>query len=188
MAPFCLRHFNQERTNLSVQVMSRIWELDLPQNEKLIALAFADHADDDGLAYPKIPRIAWKSGYSERQTRAIVGRLRERGILEAVDGHAGGSGLATMYRVVPEKGARIAPFSTKKPEATRRKTLKPRAEKGAVQRQKRPRIHMEPSVTITEPSLARGARKKRSSDASRTQNRAEKRTFSNLQAAGFPVG
>ncbi|GAH09502.1 unnamed protein product, partial [marine sediment metagenome] len=57
--------------------------------EKFVLLAFADHADHDGLnVYPSYERVALKTGYSERQVKRIVARLKKRGAL-IVDGKVG---------------------------------------------------------------------------------------------------
>ena len=37
---------------MSIRVMTAVWELDLPSREKLIALAFADHCNDQVSAIP----------------------------------------------------------------------------------------------------------------------------------------
>jgi hypothetical protein len=91
--------------------MASVWELDLPQNEKLVLLALADHSDDRGSCYPSIARLAWKSGYSVRQTQAILKNLRVSGILEVIGSSARGRGNATQYQIHSEKGAKLAPFS-----------------------------------------------------------------------------
>lgn len=67
---------------MSVKIMGRVWELDLPANKLLVMLALADHADHDGNnVYPSMELIAWKTGYSTKQTRRIVHDLVEDGLL-----------------------------------------------------------------------------------------------------------
>lgn len=127
-------------------MMARAWELDIPQNEKFVLLAFADHADDDGVTYPSIGRIAWKSGYSARQVQAIVSKLRASGILEAIDGFKGGRSLATAYRICPEKSAKIAPFLPRKRTKSTTQRAKPSAQKDEVA------TSSESSGTIIEPA------------------------------------
>jgi hypothetical protein len=75
-----------------------------------VALAFADHTDDEGVCFPSIERIAYKTGYKRRQTQSIVGRLKRKGILQPIDREWGGRGHATVYRVCPGKGVKSAPF------------------------------------------------------------------------------
>ena len=96
---------------MSIKVMTQVWELDLPRSEKLIALALADHGDDDGAhIYPSVARIAWKTGYSERQVQDILRALEARGLIRVVAYPNGGRGKATEYKMDIEKGARLAPF------------------------------------------------------------------------------
>lgn len=71
---------------MSVKVMGRVWELDLPANEKFVLLALADHADHDGNnVFPGLELIAFKTGYTTQQVRRIERKLEKRGILIAVN-------------------------------------------------------------------------------------------------------
>jgi hypothetical protein len=128
---------------MSVKIMAQVWELDLPQNQKLVLLAFADHADDDGICYPSVARIAWKSGYSERQIKAIGKELRAAGLMELVKNADGGRGKTAVYKIRPEKGAKLSPFSARKGEGGNtvsapkgcgpaQERVKPGAQKGEV--------------------------------------------------------
>jgi len=142
--------------------MSLVWELDLPQNLKFVLLGFADHANDNGLCWPSIGRIAWKSGYSERQIQYIVRELRDKyGLLEAVRNAGGGRGLSAVYRVRPERGKKLSPFVAEKGAETApfyekgcssaQQRVKPAAQKGAIA------IAPQPSLTIKEPSTGRAS-------------------------------
>lgn len=67
---------------MSVKVMGWIWDTDLPQDEKLVALAYADHASHDGTnIFPAISSIAQKTGYSERSIQRITRKLAGRRLL-----------------------------------------------------------------------------------------------------------
>jgi Helix-turn-helix domain len=99
---------------LSVKIMAAVWELDLPLSQKLVALAFADFANDNGDCWPSIELIAWKCGYSERQTQSVTKKLRKNLILEPKRYERGGRGRSTVYRVHPENGAKLAPFRSAK--------------------------------------------------------------------------
>ena len=51
---------------MSILMMSKVWALDnLEPAEKLVLLAVADFADDNGAAWPSIPTLARKSSLSE---------------------------------------------------------------------------------------------------------------------------
>lgn len=61
--------------------MTAAWDMDLPQNEKLVLLSLCDQARDDGYCWPSMQTIARRCGVSRRTAFRIVGRLRERGLL-----------------------------------------------------------------------------------------------------------
>lgn len=71
---------------MSVRLMAKVWELELPANEKLLLLTLADFAADDGeQIYPSVATMCRKSSMPERTVRRLLGRLRERGVLELVE-------------------------------------------------------------------------------------------------------
>ena len=97
---------------MSVKQMGLVWELNLPPNQKIVLLALADHADDDGgNVYPSIKRTAWKTGYNERQVQRILSELRESGLIEQVANAEGGRGKTTRYQLYLEKGDKLSPFT-----------------------------------------------------------------------------
>jgi hypothetical protein len=51
---------------MSVRVMSAVWAMDLPAKDKLVLLALADCANDEGIAWPSIATLARKCGCDER--------------------------------------------------------------------------------------------------------------------------
>jgi hypothetical protein len=62
---------------MSVTVMALVWQTDLPPHHKLVLLAYADHANDDGESiYPGAARMAAKTSYSPgsigRTTKDLV--------------------------------------------------------------------------------------------------------------------
>lgn len=97
---------------MSVKVMAAVWEMDLARADKLVLLAFADHADDDGICYPSVARIAWKTGYSERSIQRVLRRLEAAEILAIVEPGGAGQRATTVYRVDPAKGDNLAPFGS----------------------------------------------------------------------------
>ena len=67
---------------MSVKVMGVVWESDLPQREKFVLLAYADHADHMGNnVFPSVGLIAWKTGYTTRSIQRITKTLLDKGIL-----------------------------------------------------------------------------------------------------------
>jgi hypothetical protein len=70
---------------MSIRVMAQVWEHEFSRSEQAIMLALADHAHDDGSrVFPSVERVAWKTGYSKRQTQRIIGTLRKSGVLVVV--------------------------------------------------------------------------------------------------------
>ena len=68
--------------------MGAVFKIDLPPSEKVVALALADHAHDDGTeARPSIERLASKTSLSTRQVQRVVKSLVEKGVL-VVQRHA----------------------------------------------------------------------------------------------------
>jgi biotin operon repressor len=96
---------------MSIKVMSAVWELNLPQNQKLVLLALADHANDEGVCYPSVGRVAWKTGISERQVQRIVQKLRAAGLVVLLRNAQGGRGNPAVYEVQPQKGVKLSPFA-----------------------------------------------------------------------------
>jgi len=95
---------------MSVKIMSQVWELEIDHSEMIVLLAMADHADDDGSrCFPSVGYISWKTNYSLRHVRRILGNLVDTGIIIPVAYQNGGRGFATEYQLVlaaaPRKGS-----------------------------------------------------------------------------------
>lgn len=95
---------------MSVEAMAQVWKLDLPREQKLVLMAFADHANDTGFAYPSIARIAWKCGYTQKRSVAAIVRklIDEEGVLEIVDKAHGRT--PTQYRIRWDRGKQLPEF------------------------------------------------------------------------------
>lgn len=95
---------------MSVEAMAQVWKLDLPREQKLVLMAFADHANDTGFAYPSIARIAWKCGYTQKRSVAAIVRklIDEEGVLEVVDKAHGRT--PTQYRIRWDRGKQLPEF------------------------------------------------------------------------------
>lgn len=67
---------------MSVKIMGVVWDANLRSTEKLVLLAYADHAQHDGTrVYPSIESIAQKTGFSERTVQNATRSLEESGWL-----------------------------------------------------------------------------------------------------------
>ena len=110
---------------MSVKQMALVWEHEFDHAEQSVMLALADHAHDDGTGIrPSMARVAWKTGYSERQVKRIVKRLRdERRVLMLVRNAV--RGRPPEYVFVWDNAESKAPFvpPTKLTEKARRQLL-----------------------------------------------------------------
>ena len=66
---------------MSIRVMTRVWDVDLPDSEKLVLLALADCANDEGFCWPSMATLARKCSKSDRTVQKAVKSLCQRGQL-----------------------------------------------------------------------------------------------------------
>ena len=67
---------------MSIKLMTAVFDSALEKAEKVVALSYADHADDRGKnIFPSIEYMAWKTGYSERSVQRATNALVEKSIL-----------------------------------------------------------------------------------------------------------
>lgn len=88
---------------MSVRVMSLVWECG-PDDAamRLVLLALADIADDDGKCWPSMVRIAQRGCMSERNARRIVRKLEDDGWLRT-EQHPGRNKTNTYWLTKPDK-------------------------------------------------------------------------------------
>jgi len=129
---------------MSAKIMGMVFDLDLPVGEKLVMLAYADHADHQGGSiFPSTALICKKTGYSESQVRRIVKSLEQKKLLVLISGDKGGAGITKHYRIpLDEKGVIVTPFSEKRVSSDTKKGVIATAEKGVIA------MTPEPSLTI----------------------------------------
>lgn len=120
---------------MSVHVMSWVWRHGPSSGtERLVLLAIADHADDEGNAFPSVAGIAAKSCMTERGTRGVLRRLEEGGWLATEVG--GGRGGKSRYRVImaenpaPETRNDVPGKSGARPETRKLTAANPEADGG----------------------------------------------------------
>ena len=135
--------------------MSLVWEhYPTGGGELLSALAYADHAHDDGTGIrPSVAYMARKTRQSERTIQMHLSAMKRMGWLLTVRYATGGAGRVTEYRVNPawiSNPAEFAPF----PETSKR--VQQGAEKGAIDSKKGCKAFApQPSRTISEPTTTR---------------------------------
>jgi hypothetical protein len=70
---------------MSIRVMTAVWALDLPAGEKLLLLALADCANDEGFCWPGMRSLKAKTGKCERSLQAAIKSLCAAGHLTRVE-------------------------------------------------------------------------------------------------------
>lgn len=95
--------------------MSAVWEMDLPAFEKLVLLALADCANDEGLAWPSVATLKRKTNASERTVQRALKSLEAAKILKRDQV----PGKGCKYRVTPRHSDTPV---TQSPPSERRET------------------------------------------------------------------
>lgn len=88
--------------------MAAVWELQLLPTDKLVLLALADCANDDGHCWPSIATIARKSGVSERSVQRAIRKAEEAKLIHRQEV----IGKGCKYRIDPRHGVtpdRVSP-------------------------------------------------------------------------------
>ncbi len=99
---------------MSIKQMSVVWEYEFKPAEQQVMLALADHAHDDGTEIrPSVARLAWKTGYSERQVHRVLARLRDDLGILVLTKKGGGRGFPNVYRFDWTKGVKKSAFRTR---------------------------------------------------------------------------
>ena len=82
---------------MSITLMSRCWNLPatVPSGARLVLLAMADHASDDGVCWPGVAGIANKTGLTERTVQYHLTAMKEAGYLRSTP-RAGRTNLYTL--------------------------------------------------------------------------------------------
>jgi hypothetical protein len=64
---------------MSVRVMTAVWALNLPANDKLVLLALADSANDEGACWPGLASLCQKTGKCRRSLQESLRALDQAG-------------------------------------------------------------------------------------------------------------
>ena len=83
---------------MSVRIMSQVWDAPstLAGANRFVLMALADHANDEGVCWPGLTRIASKTALTERQVRYSLRQLEEMGYLITEPR----TGQTSFYRIV----------------------------------------------------------------------------------------
>lgn len=67
---------------MSVKAMTWAFEQAIPPTLKVVLLALADHADENHVCWPSIPKLAAKTSMSDRTVQRSLYELQEQGYIE----------------------------------------------------------------------------------------------------------
>jgi predicted transcriptional regulator len=99
---------------MSVHYTSAVWRIPIsdyfPNSRacstiKLVLLKIADHANDEGIAYPSIARIAQECELQKRWTMEIIAMLEKAGLLEVIREE----GKINHYRIILPESEPVRP-------------------------------------------------------------------------------
>lgn len=93
---------------MSIKLISKAWDLDLPTSEKFVLVALADNASDEGICWPSVRRVARKVAMHPRAVIRIIDRLEAQGLV--VTEEKGGGRKANRYGLHLEAGKALPAF------------------------------------------------------------------------------
>lgn len=84
---------------MSIKLMAKVFDSDLPSTEKLVLLAMADYASDSGDSiFPSIDTLARKTSLTDRTVRTTIQSLIDLNYL-IITRHGGGAGNTNVYKI-----------------------------------------------------------------------------------------
>lgn len=111
---------------MSIRLMSQVWDLILPDSEKLVLLALADAANDEGVCWPSIATIARKCTRSERTVQSVIKKLVEDGHLSRDER----PGRGVFYTIHPRSDCTPASAAPPQPDTPPPATVAPHPRNG----------------------------------------------------------
>lgn len=125
---------------MSVRIMTAVWAVTLPDSEKIVLLALADSANDEGLCWPSMATLAAKCSKSDRTVQAAIKSLVARGHMTRSEV----PGRGCRYIIHPTPEAASPPKPLRGEEASPPKPATPTPEAASDK----------PSRTITSPEAS----------------------------------
>jgi hypothetical protein len=139
--------------------MTAVFDLDISPAEKLVLLAMAHHAHDDGAGcYPAVDTLARKTSLTDRGVQKIMRRLERAGLIELLGSRKGGRASSAEYRVVPRKGEYGSPSKGEKRVNLSAERVNAMTERANLSAKKGEPCSPESSGIIIQPSLNRQRR------------------------------
>lgn len=97
---------------MSIKLMTAVWEIDLPASDKLVLLALADCANDEGDCWPSMATLVKKCSKGERTVQASIKSLADAGHITRDER----PGKGCLYTVHPRNNR--APAKSAPPQKT----------------------------------------------------------------------
>lgn len=138
----------RDEPQMSVKVMAWAWAQNVPPATKAVLLALADHADDDGIAWPGRKGLAVKLGIDDRNVTRHIAKLIGQGLVSSTPQYRpDGSQSTNLYRLSLNDKTITPPMITLSPPLD--ENVQPPSAKSSSPLDEI--VH--PSLTIMEPSL-----------------------------------
>lgn len=84
---------------MSIRIMTQVWDIVLPDSQKIVLLALADCANDEGTAWPSMASLTRKCSKGERTVQGVIKQLVEAGHLTREER----TGRSCIYHLHPRK-------------------------------------------------------------------------------------
>lgn len=123
---------------MSIRVMTAVWSIDLPDSQKIVLLALADCANDEGLCWPSMASLAKKCSKGERTVQGVIRELVAAGHLTRTEV----VGKGCRYVVHPRSDCAPQPL---RPRKDRSPPPQPLRDTPAAAAPKPSKNHQEPS-------------------------------------------
>ena len=76
---------------MSIRLMTLAWELKIPATPKIVLLALCDWANDEGICFPSVARVASRASLSPRQCKRVLHSLADDRWVDVVGNLTGGA-------------------------------------------------------------------------------------------------
>jgi DNA-binding MarR family transcriptional regulator len=67
---------------MSFSVGKRVWAIPIPATDKLVLLALAHYADDNGQCWPSLDKLGKDTGLHPKSVSRCIRRLKKRKLIE----------------------------------------------------------------------------------------------------------
>jgi len=93
---------------MSIKLMNAVWESDSTSgSDRLVLLALADSANDDGYCWPSYETIARKANLGRRYVIVIMEKLESAGLVKKTHRFKDGDYTSNLYQVVNNSTPRV---------------------------------------------------------------------------------